>query len=155
MRLQRDAVSRGVLLTILVCSVTGTAAAKDLFKPKAKSDAPDAAAAAPSAPASTPGQAAPAYTFKDDTELAEFSTLWQQRQGVLLRMSVLRAYVGEEQTALREINDKMASNYGLDMKKNYTYDSIHKTLVEAPTPPPAPSSAAAEQAPASAPSKTP
>ena len=72
-------------------------------------------------------------------------------------MSVLRAYVGEEQAALREIDDKLASKYGLDiMKKNYTYDSTRKALIEAPTPPPAPPAAKQAAAPASpAPSKTP
>ena len=76
------------------------------------------------------------HTFTDDAELKAFSELWQQRQGILLRMSVLRAYLKEEQAALDELNGSLASKYGLDLNKNYVYDSARKAIVEAPGPAP-------------------
>ena len=111
----------------------------------------------PSTHAASPSEAAGAqagehvvYAFPDEEKFREFTTLSQQRQGILLRMSVLRAYWSEEQANLNELDNKLSSEYHLNMSKAYSYDSQRRALIEhevpsqqaAPTPPSASTAAA-------------
>ena len=142
-----------IVSSLLLAAPTGSAFAawgKDRAKDKAKDQPASAAQGAAAVPTAAPEEIKAAHTFKDDAELAGFSKLWQQRQGILLRLSVLQAYVGEEQAALRELDKDITGKYGLDFNKNYTFDRERKALIEVPEPtPPAPSGSPASPAPAS------
>ena len=71
-----------------------------------------------------------AFTFKDEPQMREFATMWQQRQVVLARMAVLQNYWNQEQGNLSEINQKFLSQYNLDVNKNYALDPDRKVLLE-------------------------
>jgi len=105
----------------------------------AKSQA--AATAKPAAPSSAAGPAEVpakegkvAYTFPDEAAMRKFAEQSQQRQGVLLRMSVLRAYLTEEQSNLMEMDKRFAADYGLDVTKSYFLDARRRALIEQETP---------------------
>ncbi len=109
-----------------------------------------AAPPANAAPAATPAQPAAqlgsqaekiAYTFSDDAKIKDFTNLWQQRQGIILRMTVLQAYWNEEQAALKQVNDKVTADYKLDPSKNYFLDAKRHVLIEREAPPAPPGSA--------------
>ena len=133
--------------------------AESAKQPAAKSQT--AAAAAPSKP--TAGQAgAPAagagesskdgkvaYTFENDEKMRQFAALSQQRQGILLRLSVLRAYAGEEQANLMELDQRFAKEYGLDVTKSYMLDPRRRVLLEQEAPPAAPTTPLTPAAPSS------
>ena len=89
---------------------------------------------APVAPAAAAAEKI-VFTFPDDTKMQEFMKLWQQRQGIVLRMTVLQAYWNEEQTALAELNNKLTTDYKLDPKKNYSLDDKRRALIEHEAPP--------------------
>lgn len=89
---------------------------------------------APAAPQPS-GPEKVAFTFENDEKMQEFARLWQQRQGIVLRMTVLQAYWNEEQAALAEVNNKFAADYKLDVAKNYTLDTDRKVLIEREAPP--------------------
>ena len=82
-----------------------------------------------------------AHTFPDDAKMGEFKKTWQQRQGVLVRMSVLQAYWNEEQALLDQLNHTLSSDYGLDTAKSYALDGARRVLIEQETPPAPPSAA--------------
>ena len=81
------------------------------------------------------------YTFADQAKMEEFTKLWQQRQGAVLRMTVLQAYMSQEQAGFTELNKKLTTDYKLDPAKNYFLDSKRRILIEREVPP-APSAAA-------------
>lgn len=107
-----------------------------------KQATPPTPAATPSQPAAPTGSQAEkiAYTFSDDAKIKDFTTLWQQRQGIILRMTVLQAYWNEEQAALKQINDKVTADYKLDPTKNYFLDTKRRVLIEREAPPAPPGS---------------
>ena len=78
--------------------------------------------------------------------MKEFTHLWQQRQTVLLRMTVLQSYWNEEQAALAKLNDQLATTYHLDATKNYSLDSTRRVLIERENPHPPPPTAGAAPA---------
>ena len=82
------------------------------------------------------------HTFQDSAKMEEFAKIWQQRQGILLRMSVLQAYWNEEKTLLEQLNHTLSSQYALDVAKNYRLDDTRRVLIEQP---PAPASSATSQ----------
>lgn len=71
-----------------------------------------------------------AFTFENDEKMEEFTRLWQQRQGMIVRMTVLQAYWNEEQAALAQVNNKLAADYQLDTSKNYSLDPKRRVLIE-------------------------
>jgi hypothetical protein len=78
------------------------------------------------------------FKFTDDEKLREFATLWQRRQGLLVRMAMLQGYWGDEQAKLNELNTQLNAQYSVDTAKNYTLDSDRKVLLERPETPPGP-----------------
>ena len=118
------------------------------------------ASAAQAATQGSVGQAAASaekivYTFGDDAKMQDFTKLWQQRQGVLLRMSVLQTYWSEEQAALAKLNNQVATDYKLDVTKNYFLDGQRRVLIEREVPPAPPSAQPTVQPSQPAPSKAP
>lgn len=91
-----------------------------------------------------------AHSFENEDKLKEFAQLWQQRQGTIVRMSVLRAYWDEEQAALAKLNSQITSDYHLDPSKNYTLDAKRRAIIELPEEPAA-SPDTADSAPAEPP----
>ena len=85
------------------------------------------------------------YTFADQAKVDEFTKLWQQRQGVVLRMTVLQAYMSQEQAAFTGLNKKLTTDYKLDPAKNYFLDSKRRVLIEHEAPATAPAAAPAAQ----------
>jgi len=75
------------------------------------------------------------YTFSDDAKMSEFTNLWRQRQAVILRMTVLQSYWNEEQTVLKQLNEKFTTDYKLDVAKNYVLDDKRRVLIERELPP--------------------
>ena len=103
--------------------------------PKAAPPSASAAAkgAAPQAQVSKEEAEGPVvYTFKDDDEVKEFAKLWQRRQGVIVKMTVLQSYWNEEQATLAQLNSQIEKDYKLDVSKNYTFDSDRRVLIERP-----------------------
>ena len=100
--------------------------------PAAKEAAPAPAAATPDAPAA-PEKIV--YTFPDQPKMQEFGQLWQQRQGMLIRMSVLQAYWKEEESRLTDLNKKLTDTYQIDPTKSYSLNTDRRVLIEQETPP--------------------
>ena len=75
------------------------------------------------------------HTFEDDAKMDEFKKLWQQRQGILVRMSVLQAYWTEEQTLLDQLKSALSNDYKLDVAKSYYLDNARRVLIEQESPP--------------------
>lgn len=111
-----------------------------------------AAAAEEPAPAAAVAPAAQEekviYTFSNEDQMKTFAQLWQQRRGMLVRMSVLKAYFDEEQTRLQELDQKLAADYKIDVNKNYILDSQRRVIVETAAPAEDPAAAAPSAAPA-------
>lgn len=111
--------------------------------------------AAPAQQAAAQPSAAPAqpvkpdgtivYTFENKEQMDEFARVWQQRQAVMLRMSVLNAYWTEEQAALAQLNQQLTTKYHLDTAKTYTLNTDARTLIERPAAPAQPTQAAQAQ----------
>ncbi len=78
------------------------------------------------------------HTFEDSAKMEEFKKVWQQRQGILMRMSVLQAYWNEEKTLLEQLNHTLSSQYALDVAKSYSLDDTRRVLIEQEPPPAAP-----------------
>ena len=99
--------------------------------PKAQAKAASANASAKTA---TPAEAAApekvVYTFEDDAKMGEFTNLWQQRESAIIRMSVLQSYWNQERDLLAKFNDKLTTDYKLDMAKNYFLDRTRRALIE-------------------------
>ena len=91
---------------------------------------PSAQPAAQTSPEAGKKEEKIAHTFEDEAKMRAFAKLWQQRQGVIVRMTVLKAYFSEEQAALDELNQKITSDYQLDATKNYLLDPKRRVLIE-------------------------
>ncbi len=127
---------KGMMAVVVGMSAMGrVGAAEDPAAPPA-----EVSPAEPGISSSAPAEEGKvAYTFQDDASLNEFQELWRQRQGLMLRLSVLQAYWDEEQAALAELDQQLASKYQLDLTKNYIYDNERGAIVEQEPPqPPAP-----------------
>ena len=70
------------------------------------------------------------YTFAGEVEVREFLTLWQQRQGMLTRMSVLEWYWNREQAIRAKLVDKLIDDYRVDPMKDYALDRQQRLLIE-------------------------
>lgn len=120
-----------------------TAAAKEKAPknkpPVAPSEAPAPQAEAPKAPERV------VFTFENDDRMKEFAALWQKRQAMLLRMSVLKSYWEQEQEMLNQLSKTLAADYHLDLTKSYTLDAPRRMILEREVP-----SAAAPTAPGAA-----
>ena len=92
------------------------------------------------------------YTFEDEAKMKDFALLWQKRQAMLLRMSVLKSYWEQEQEALNQINKNLSTDYHLDLSKGYTLDAQRRLILEREVP--AAPSVALTPAPASTTSTT-
>ena len=115
--------------------------------PKGQATKPEVAPTAPQAATGPSKEEKIVYTFPDQAKMEEFTKVWQQRQGIILRMTVLQAYWNEEQAALAQLNNKFSTDYKLDVTKNYTLDDKRRVLIEreAPPTPPAPTSQTIQQ----------
>ena len=82
------------------------------------------------------GEGAVIHTFDDEEGLNAFTTLWQQQQGITLRMTVLQAYWNREQGFLNQLNDRLSADYSMDVTKNYSVDTDRRILLEVPAPAP-------------------
>jgi len=81
-----------------------------------------------------------AFRFTDEAQMAEYTKVLQERQGILIRMQVLQQYFSEEQSRLSALNKDIIAKYQLDETKAYILDAERKVLVEReapPEPPPA------------------
>ena len=102
---------------------------------------PEEAAAAPvetadaSVEPSDSGAETVVHTFADDAALQAFAGLWQQRQVLLVRLTVLKSYWDSEQALLDQLNNRFAANYSVDVTKSYRLDEQQRTLLELPAPP--------------------
>jgi hypothetical protein len=70
------------------------------------------------------------YTFEDDAKVQEFARLWQQRQGIVMRMSMLQAYWNQEQATLVTLNEQLAAEYKVDAAKSYALDTQRRVITE-------------------------
>lgn len=88
--------------------------------------------ATPAAPAASAAQEEEKiiYTFSNEDQMKTFAQLWQQRRGMLVRMSVLKAYFDEEQIRLQELDQKLSADYKIDVNKNYVLDSKRRVILE-------------------------
>lgn len=103
--------------------------------PAEQATQPAEAPATPTEPTTPPGEEKVVYTFPDDAKIQEFAERWQQRQATVIRLSVLQAYLNQEQTNATQLNEKLAADYQVDVTKNYFLDGQRKVLLERPTPP--------------------
>ena len=99
-----------------------------------------AAATDTPAPATPPAQEQPptgkaVHTFANDDEMKAFSEQWQQRQIIVLRMTVLQNYWDQEQVSLTALNKKLETEYQVDPAKNYFLDGQRRQLIEREAPP--------------------
>ena len=90
------------------------------------------------------GEGAIAHSFADEEGVGAFVTLQQEQQAIRLRMMLLQAYWGQEQTRLVQVDGRLADDYGMDTTKHYTLDRQRRSLIELPTPP-APAQASTPQ----------
>ena len=75
-----------------------------------------------------------AYTFQDAEQMEEYASLWQQLQGIRIRLSVLRAYWAEERAALTELNDTLNADFNLDPEQRYIVDpGTRRVMVHHPS----------------------
>jgi hypothetical protein len=126
---------------------------------KQKTAKPEPAPATPTTPPAMPetGQGEHiVHTFEDEAKFQEFKRVWEQRQTILVRMTVLKAYWDNEQVVLAALNDTLAKEYSLDVAKNYVLDTKRNVLIEREAPAEPSQPAAPPEPPTSAtPSPTP
>ena len=106
-------------------------------KKKQQVTTPEPAPAAPTTPPAVPGVGSGehvVHTFEDESKFQEFKQLWEQRQAILVRMTVLKAYWDNEQVVLTTLNDTLAKEYHLDVAKNYVLDTKRNVLIEREAP---------------------
>ena len=113
---------------------------------------PDAAATPQEAGSKAPEHVV--YTFESDERMKEFAGLWQKRQTMLLRMSVLKSYWEQEQDALTQLSKNLATDYHLDLSKSYTLDAQRRMILEREAPAAAGAASAAPAGAASSPNPT-
>ena len=85
------------------------------------------------------------HTFTDDAAMEGFTKLWQQRQGALVRMAVLKSYWEAEKETLAKLDAKLVTDYQMDAKKQYTLNEQQRTLIEMEAPPAPPAASAGAQ----------
>ena len=78
------------------------------------------------------------FTFENDEKMNGFTNVWQQRQAMILRMTVLQSFWNEEQVRLTQLNKQLSDEYAVDVTKNYYLDGQRRVLIEREAPPPAP-----------------
>ena len=140
----------GAALAVLL-SGQNRPSAMAIAEPTSKQTAP-AGPAHPAQPAAGGSGEKIVYTFGDEAKMNEFETLWRRRQAAIVRMTVLQSYWNEEQAVLTGLNNKLTTDYTVDIKKNYSLDPQRRVLIEREELPP---SAATPDAPvASAPPAT-
>ena len=140
------------VLCVIGAALLSAAGAAGLWAKERKATKEAAPAAQPSAPAAAAlEEGTVAFTFKDEDQMREFGKLWTLRQASLTRLAVLQDYATEEQAELASLNKLLLSQYNLDIQKNYTLNTDHKTLIEKPLPIPAEPPIAAPDAPPAAP----
>ena len=110
-------------------------AGKTSSAPAAQPSAPSGASSKSVDTAAKPETEKIVYTFGDQAKLDDFTNLWRQRQGSIVRMTVLQSYWNQEQAALTQLNNKFATDYKLDVTKNYTLDDKRRVLIEREGPP--------------------
>lgn len=104
----------------------------------------DAGAAAGTPPATPPaGGETVAYTFADEAAMETFARLWQQRQSIIVRMAVLKAYFDSEKAGMTDLEQGLIKDYHMDLAKQYTLDDQRRVLIERPAAPVDPSAPAA------------
>ena len=133
----------GVALGLLLLGQhrdSATAIAEEVSQSPASSEA---------APTPPPEGEKIVHTFEDEAKMKTFANLWQQRQAILLRMTVLKTYWEQEQATLTQVNNKLAADYQVDVTKNYTMDGNRRVLIEREAPPSAATEPAPTQPPAS------
>ncbi len=111
-----------------------TASAADAKKAEAATPAAPAQPAQPAA-AAKPGSEKIVYTFENQDKMMEFTKVWQRRQGVVVRMTVLQAYWEQERADLDQLNKTISTDYKLDVTKNYSLDTDRRVLIERELPP--------------------
>ena len=104
-------------------------------QPAGKPQAPAPVALQADGAGSQPPAGKVIYTFADEDKMREFMKLWQQRQGIVLRMTVLQAYWNQEHEALAKLNNQLATDYHLDTTKSYSFDDQRRALIEHEAPP--------------------
>lgn len=121
---------------------TGHAGGAATLPPATSAAVPKAPAARPATPAGQSAGEQIVYTFQNDEQMRAFTNLWQQRQGIVVRMTVLESYWREEQRVMTQINNRLAIDYKLDTTKNYMLDPDRRVLVEREPSSPSPASPA-------------
>ena len=107
---------------------TVVADAKSTTQARPAASTPAAASVAPGA--MKDGKENIVHTFANDDEVKTFANEWQQRQGIITRMAVLRAYWSEEQSRLGEMDKQLSSTYKIDLKKRHVLSPERKVLLE-------------------------
>lgn len=79
---------------------------------------------------SPPAEGTIVYSFAGEEDMRAFAGLWQQRQGIILRLQVLQAYANEENMGLTRLNTRLAVDYKLDTTKNYTLNTSQRVLIQ-------------------------
>ena len=70
------------------------------------------------------------HTFADDEAMQLFAGIWQQRQVLLVRLTVLKSYWDSEQAALDQLNSRFAADYNVDVTRRYRLDEQRRVLIE-------------------------
>ena len=86
------------------------------------------------------------HTFADDTAMQMFAGIWQQRQVLLVRLTVLKSYWDSEQALLDQLTSRFAADYSVDVTNRYRLDEQQRALIQLEGPPPAETPAAPAQA---------
>ncbi|MBI3011245.1 MAG: hypothetical protein HYY58_01975 [Candidatus Omnitrophica bacterium] len=71
-----------------------------------------------------------AHTFADEASVQAFVALWQQRQGILVRLAMLEDYGKNEQLALQQLDSALRSQYALDPEGSYTIDTDQRAILK-------------------------
>jgi hypothetical protein len=126
-RLSLGSVVAGVLALVLA---SGWSWGKKEAAPSENKASTGASASANAASAAAQPDEKIVHTFSNDDDVKAFAGLWQQRQGIITRMAVLRAYWSEEQARLNEMDTQLTSSYKLDLKKRHILSQERKVLIE-------------------------
>ena len=144
---------RRLLVTVLGCGAIAAGVAT--MCAQAKDPDPDAPPAIAAAPAAEAPAGKVVYTFESEDKMKEFEVLWRQRQVAAVRMTVLQSYWNEEQVTINQLNQELANNYQIDVKKGYSLDTNRKVLIERPEAVASPDASQASVAPGIPPAPTP
>ncbi|MBI1991640.1 MAG: hypothetical protein HYS71_00165 [Candidatus Omnitrophica bacterium] len=92
--------------------------------------APVANAPAPQASMAPATTGRVAHTFADEASVQAFVALWQQRQGILVRLAMLEDYGKNEQLTLQQLDSSLRSQYALDPEGRYTIDTDQRAILK-------------------------